>query len=161
MPTLHDALQSAFLSLSSGLVTIRAICSAVFKKFSCMFFNSHCHGENGLSSSDGTSCLMTFSSLDHLITYMYAFYDSMKLDTDLQFDFSPINLKRSEKNLSCKDEMASHLEAYFKDQKVRQAKKTQSYASTQHKYVPKIESLSKKKKPHYRTECYKISKQLS
>ena len=146
LPTLHDALQLAFLSISSGLVTIGAICSAVFRKNELyIFFDSHCHGENGLSSSDGASCLMTFSSLDDLITYMYAFYDSMKLDTDLQFDFLPINLKRSEEKLSCKDEMASHLEAYFKDQKVRQAKKTQSNASAQHKYVSKIESLSKKK----------------
>ena len=162
LPTLHDALQSAFLSKSSGLVTIGAICSAVFRKNELyIFFDSHCHGENGLSSSDGASCLMTFSSLDDLITYMYAFYDSMKLDTDLQFDFLPINLKRSEEKLSCKDEMASHLEAYFKDQKVRQAKKTQSNASAQHKYVSKIESLSKKRKPRYRTEYYKISKQLS
>ena len=145
LPTLHDALQSAFLSISSGLVTIGAICSAVLRKNEMsIFFYSHCHGENGLSSSDGASCLMTFSSLDDLITYMYAFYDSMKLDTDLQFDFLPINLKRSVEKLSCKDEMASHLEAYFKDQKVRQAKKTQSNASAQHKYVSKIESLSKK-----------------
>ena len=85
----------------------------------------------------------------------------MKLDTDLQFDFLPINLKRSEEKLSCKDEMASNLEAYFKDQTVRQAKKTQSNASAQHKYVSKIYSLSKKRKPRYCTEYYKISKQLS
>ena len=32
LPTLHDALQSAFPNVSSGLVTIGAICSAVFKK---------------------------------------------------------------------------------------------------------------------------------
>ena len=162
LPTLHDALQSAFSNVSSGLVTIGAICSAVFKKNDLyVFLDSHCHGENGLSSSDGASCLMTFSSLDDLITYMYAFYDSMKLGTDLQFDFLPINLKRSEEKLSCKDKMASHLEAYFKDQTVRQAKKTQSNASAQHEYVSKIESLSKKRKPRYRTEYYKISKQLS
>ena len=30
-PTLHEVLQSAFLSVSSGLLTIGAICSAVFK----------------------------------------------------------------------------------------------------------------------------------
>ena len=162
LPTLHDALQSAFLSISSGLVTIGAICSAVFKKNELyIFFDSHCHGENGLSSSDGASCLMTFSSLDDLITYMYAFYDSLKLDTGLQFDFLPINLKRCEEKLSCKDEMASHLEAYFKDQNVRQAKKTQSNACAQHKYASKIESLSKKRKPRYGTEYYRISKQLS
>ena len=31
-PTLHEVLQSAYLSVSSGLLTIGAICSAVFKK---------------------------------------------------------------------------------------------------------------------------------
>ena len=32
LPTLHEVLQSAFLSVSSGLLTVGAICSAVFKK---------------------------------------------------------------------------------------------------------------------------------
>ena len=32
LPTLHCALQSAFLSVSSGLLTIGALCSVVFKK---------------------------------------------------------------------------------------------------------------------------------
>ena len=94
-PTLHEVLQSAFLAVSSGLLTIGAICSAVFKKKgSYAFFDSHCHGHNGLSATDGASCLITFSSLDDLVTYMYAFYDSMKLDTNLQFDFLPINVKK-------------------------------------------------------------------
>ena len=135
-PTLHEVLQSAFLSVSSGLLTIGAICSAVFKKKgSYAFFDSHCHGHNGLSATDGASCLITFSSLDDLVTYMYAFYDSMKLDTSMQYDFlpinviksEPINVSKSEDKQSYKDEMASHLEAYFNDQTLRQAKKTQSY----------------------------------
>ena len=121
------------------------------------FFDSHCHGENGLSSSDGASCLLTFQSLDDLVRYMYAFYESMKLDTGLQFDFLPINLKKSQEKLSSKDQMASHLEAYFKDQKIRQAKKTQSNASALHK--SKIESSSKKRKQRYRTEYFKMFKQ--
>ena len=134
-PTLHEVLQSAFLSVSSGLLTIGAICSAVFKKKgSYAFFDSHCHGHNGLSATDGASCLITFSSLDDLITYMYAFYDSMKLDTSMQYDFLPINVtesepisvSKSEDKHSYKDEMASHLEAYFNDQTLRQAKKTHS-----------------------------------
>ena len=54
---------------------------------------------------------------------MYAFYDSMKLDTNLQYDFLPINVKKSQDNQSYKDEMASHMEAYFNDQSLRQAKK--------------------------------------
>ena len=126
-PTLHEVLQSAFLSVSSGLLTIGAICSAVFeKKGSYAFFYSHCHGHNGLSATDGASCLITFSSLDDLVTYMYAFYDSMKLDTSLQFDFLPINVKKAYNKQSYKDKMASHMQAYFNDQRLRQANKTQS-----------------------------------
>ena len=127
LPTLHEVLQSAFLSVSSGLLTIGAICSAVFKKNGLyVFFDSHSHGENGLSSSDGASSLITFSNLNDLITYMYAFYDSLKLDTSLQYDFLPISVTKSEDKQSYKDEMASNLEAYFDDQRLRQAKKTHS-----------------------------------
>ena len=125
-PTLHEVLQSAFLSVSSGLLTIGAIGSVVFKKKgSYAFFHSHCHGHNGLSATDGASSLITFSSVDDLFTYMYAFYDSMKLYTNLQFDFLPLNIKQTYKQ-SYKDKMASHMEAYFNDQRLRQANKTQS-----------------------------------
>ena len=127
LPTLHEVLQSAFLSVSSGLLTIGAICSAVFKKNGLyVFFDSHSHGENGLSSSDGASSLITFSNLNDLVTYLYAFYDSMKLETYLQFDFLPMNVRKCEDKQSCKDEMASHMEAYFNDQRLKQAMKTQS-----------------------------------
>ena len=57
---------------------------------------------------------------------MYAFYDSMKLDTSMQYDFLPINVKKSQNKESYKDEMASHMEAYFNDQSLRQANKSQS-----------------------------------
>ena len=63
--------------------------------------------------------MITFSNLDGLVSYLYAFYDSMKLDTtdtNLQFDVLPINVERSEEQ-SYKDQMESHLEAYFSDQK--------------------------------------------
>ena len=127
LPTLHEVLQSAFLSVSSGLLTVGAICSAVFKKKGAYaFFDSHCHGHNGLSATDGASSLITFSSLDNLVRYMYAFYDSMKLDTSMQYDFLPINVKKSEIKQSYKDEMASHMESYFSDQRLRQANKSQS-----------------------------------
>ena len=125
LPTLHEVLQSAFLSVSSGLLTVGAICSAVFKKKGAYaFFDSHCLGHNGLSATDGTSSLITFSSLDDLVRYMYAFYDSMKLDTSMQYDFLPINVKKSQNKQSYKDEMASHIEAYFNDQRLRQAYKS-------------------------------------
>ena len=125
LPTLHEVLQSAFLSVSSGLLTVGAICSAVFKKKGAYaFFDSHCHGHNGLSATDGTSSLITFSSLDDLVRYMYAFYDSMKLDTSMQYDFLPINVKKSQNKQSYKDAIASHIEAYFNDKRLRQAYKS-------------------------------------
>ena len=125
LPTFHEVLQSAFLSVSSGLLTVGAICSAVFKKKGTYaFFDSHCHGYNGLSATDGASSLITFSSLDDLVRYMYAFYDSMELDTSMQYDFLPINVKKSQNKESYKDEMASHMEAYFNDQRLRQANKS-------------------------------------
>ena len=50
----------------------------------------------------------------------------MKLDTYLQFDFLPMNVRKCEDKQSYKDEMASHMEAYFNDQRLKQAMKTQS-----------------------------------
>ena len=85
LPTLHIALQSALSSTKSCLLTIGAVCSAVFKRNALyMFFDSHSHGEHGLSSVDGRSILMSFSSLDDLVGYMYAFYDSMRINMSLQ-----------------------------------------------------------------------------
>ena len=93
LPSLHVALQSALSSTKSCLLTMGAICSAVFKKNdSYMFFDSHSHGKNGLSSVDGRSVLISFSSLDDLVGYMYSFYDSMRIDMSLQFDLLPVSI---------------------------------------------------------------------
>ena len=78
LPTLHNALHSCFTSSASGLLTIGAICSDIFKINDLYVFSDyHSHGENGLSSADGRSILVSFSYLDDLISYMYAFYDFM------------------------------------------------------------------------------------
>ena len=162
LPTLHEVLQSAFLSVSSGLLTIGAICYAVFKKNGLyVFFDSHSHGENGLSSSDGASSLITFSNLNDLITYMYAFYDSLKLDTSLQYDFLPFNVTKAEHKQSYKDEMGSNLEAYFDDQRLRQAKKTHNNVKSVTSVLSRtstVESknISRAKTRKLRTEYYKI-----
>ena len=71
-----------------------------------------------LSATDGASSLITFLSLDDLVTYMHAFYDSMKLDTNFQYDLLPINVKKFQNKQSYKDEMSSHMEAYFNDQRL-------------------------------------------
>ena len=97
LPTLHCALQSAFTRAPSILLVIGAICSAVSKKNDLyIFFDSHSHGKNGLSSSDGSSILMYFSCLEDLISYLYALYDSMAIDMSLQFDLMPVIVKKDE-----------------------------------------------------------------
>ena len=159
LPTLHEVLQSVFLYTSSGLLTIGAICSAVFRKNGMyVFFDSHSHGENGLSSNDGTSCLITFTSINDLVTYMYAFYDSLNLDTNtnLQFDFLPIKIKKTEETQSCKDQMEHNMEAYSNDQRLRQAHK----AHIKQSIMPSISMAESKKalgakRKNNRMEYYK------
>ena len=102
LPSLHSALQSNLSSSRSCLLTIGAVCSAVFKSNDLyMFFDSHSHGENGLSSVDGRSILIAFSSLDDLVGYMYAFYDSMRIDMSLQFDLLPVRIRKHTSKQDC------------------------------------------------------------
>ena len=95
LPSLHHALETAFIKSTSVLLIIGAVCSAVSKRNeSYLFFYSHSHGEDGLSSYDGTSILMMFSSLEDLIAYLYAFYESMRIDMAMQFDLLPISVRK-------------------------------------------------------------------
>ena len=50
----------------------------------------------------------------------------MKIDLSLQFDFLPINVRQSNKEQSSKPQLVICLDAYFKDQKIRQTRKAQS-----------------------------------
>ena len=145
LPKLHCALQSAFTRASSILLVIGAICSAVSKKNDLyVFFDSHSHGKNGLSSSDGSSILMYFSCLEDLISYLYALYDSMAIDMSLQFDLMPVTVKRDEQMYGHKNNCESLLEAYFKDQNLRQQGKAQSNENSTS--ASKESSVVKKKK---------------
>ena len=160
LPTLHSTLQLAFSSVSCGLLTVAAICSAVFKNNGLYaIFDSHSQGQNGLSSSDGASCLITFSNLDDLVTYIYAFYDSMKLETDtnLQFDFLPVHINKYHEEQTYEDEMISRMEGYFKDQRFQQALKTQRNVSGKHTFESKKESLLKKESSVIAMNIIKLS----
>ena len=105
LPSLHNALQSALSNTKSCLLTIGAVCSAVFKRNELyMFFDSQSHGKDGLSSVDGRSVLISFSSLDDLVGYMYAFYDSMRIDMGLQFDLLPVRIRKYNPKKDCADQ---------------------------------------------------------
>ena len=144
LPTLHCALHSVLTRAPSVLLVIGAICSAVSKKNDLyVFFDSHSHGKNGLSSSDGSSILMYFSCLEDL-SYLYALYDSMAIDMSLQFDLMSVTVKRYEQMYGHKNNSESLLEAYFKDQNVRQQGKAQSNEKSTS--ASKESSLVKKKR---------------
>ena len=105
LPSLHNALQSALSNTKSCILTIGAVCSAVFKRNELyMFFDSHSHGKDGLSSVDGRSVLISFLSLDDLVGYMYAFYDSMRIDMGLQFDLLPVRIRKYNPKKDCVDQ---------------------------------------------------------
>ena len=90
LPTLHCALEIAFLKPASVLLIIGAVCSVISKRNNlCVFFYSHSH-----SSSDGTSILMLFSCLEDLIAYLYAFYVSMRIDLTVQFDLLIFSIRK-------------------------------------------------------------------
>ena len=50
----------------------------------------------------------------------------MNIDMRLQFDFLSINVKKSDKEKTCKYQLERCMNAYFKNQKLRQARKAQN-----------------------------------
>ena len=69
----------------------------------------------------------------------------------LQFDFLPAIVRKIEQERSHKGQLESHLEAYFEDQKQRQAKKAQSIVSDIG-IVKQTTSVKKRLKETYRVQ---------
>ena len=146
LPTLQCALETAFLKSTSVLLIIGAVCSAISKRNNLyVFFDSHSHGENGLASSDGTSILMLFSCLEDLIAYLYAFYESMRIDLTVQFDLLPISIRKKGLSVIHKKQPETLLEAYFHDQTLRQKQKAVITKDSE----PIVNVKKKKKRKEY------------
>ena len=64
-----------------------------------------------------------FSCLEDLIAYLYAFYESMRIDLTVQFDLLPISIRKKELSVIHKKQPETLLEAYFHDQTLRQKQK--------------------------------------
>lgn len=54
-------------------------------------FDSHSRGKYGLSSSDGNAVLMSFSTLEDLVAFMYATYESANIDVASQYEILPLS----------------------------------------------------------------------
>lgn len=83
----------------------------ILKNGSYGFFDSHSHGSNGLLSPDDGAILISFSSLDSLLVYMYAFYESLFIDLTTQYEILPLEFSISHSSL---------LDKYFQDQNIEQ-----------------------------------------
>ena len=112
LPTLHQSLTTAFKETPQVLVMIGAICSAVYiHEERYHFFDSHSHGQDGLSSPDGMSLLISFDHFDDLISYMYALYEDMGIDlTSSQFEILPLRFTSYEPQNQSKIEVAKDTE---------------------------------------------------
>ena len=110
--TLHKALTDAFRISSALLIMIGAVCSAVqYRDNKFYFFDSHSHDSSALSSPEGVSILIGFSSIDDLVSYLYALYQSMFIDLQTQFDILPISISGS-----LTQSNAHQMQKYFLDQ---------------------------------------------
>ena len=105
LPTLHIALQSALSSTQSCLLTIELYVLLYLRGMIYIFFFILIPMENmELPSVDGRSIFISFSSLDDLVGYMYAFYDSMRIDMSLQFDLLPVSIRKYNQKEDCRSE---------------------------------------------------------
>lgn len=79
--TLHECLQQALGLSRYVLIMIGSICSALYKDSDndFYFFDSHSHGENGLSECDGKSLMIHSCCLNDLLGFLYAMYESMHI----------------------------------------------------------------------------------
>ncbi|XP_060561861.1 uncharacterized protein LOC132721554 [Ruditapes philippinarum] len=114
LPSLYQSLYTALVNVQHVLVMIGAICSAVFVKDDMFwFFDSHAHGKFGLSCPAGKSLLISFSTLDDLLSFMYAMYESMRIDLTSQYEILPLKFtvldNRDTNNLNL-------ITKYFEDQ---------------------------------------------
>lgn len=91
---------------------IGAISSAVHQKDEkYYFFDSYSHNMSALSGADGTSVMIGFSNMDDLVSYLYAFYQSMHISLESEFDVLPVSITCSRTS-----SVGDQLLRYFSDQ---------------------------------------------
>ena len=89
--SLHEGIIFGLTKSQHLLIMYGALCSAImFIDGNYLFFDSHSHGDDGLSAPDGKSMLKVFSSIDNLIAFLYSFYTSCNIDLQSQFEILPV-----------------------------------------------------------------------
>ncbi|CAG2232898.1 unnamed protein product [Mytilus edulis] len=120
--TLQEAIQNCIKQSNKFLIMIGAICSAVYYyNHTYYFFDTHSHSECTLNNpldSSGKSILIGFADLHDLLSYLYAFYTSLQIDLDSQYEILPVCISSKDAD----KDVTKQIKNYFDDQKLRNTK---------------------------------------
>ncbi|XP_076105470.1 uncharacterized protein LOC143073656 [Mytilus galloprovincialis] len=134
--SLQEAIQNCMKQSNKFLIMIGAICSAVYYYNHIYYlFDTHSHSECTLNNpldSSGKSILIGFADLHDLLSYLYAFYTSLQIDLDSQYEILPVSISSTD----TEKDVTKQIKNYFDDQKLRNTKQTKN--SYQYMKVPKF-----------------------
>ncbi|VDI66528.1 Hypothetical predicted protein [Mytilus galloprovincialis] len=140
--TLQEAIQNCIKQSNKFLILIGAICSAVYYfNHTYYFFDTHSHSECTLNNpldSSGKSILIGFADLHDLLSYLYAFYTSLQIDLDSQFEILPVSIS----SIDTDKDVTKQIKNYFDDQKLRNTKQTK----VSYQYMKRLERTKISKK---------------
>ncbi|XP_062570615.1 uncharacterized protein LOC134232646, partial [Saccostrea cucullata] len=112
---LKEGIELLFTRYNQGLIIVGGICSAIYvdDKNCPVFFDSHSHGEDGLSCADGRAIKITFSDIDQLVDYMFAFYQSCNISMISQIEIQPVFVTQKTSVPTSGTERLSLIDKYF------------------------------------------------
>ncbi|XP_062614791.1 uncharacterized protein LOC134276564 [Saccostrea cucullata] len=112
---LKAGIELLFRRFNQGLIIVGGLCSAIYvnDKNCPVFFDSHSHGEDGLSSADGRAIKITFSDIDQLVDYMFAFYQSCNISMTSQFEIQPVSVTQITSESNAGSKRPSLIDKYF------------------------------------------------
>ena len=89
---LAEGVNRLFRNHRSGLIIVDGLCSALSLNSNDqpVFFDSHSHGPDGLSTVDGRAIQITFANHTELVAFLLCYYESCNISLTATFDIQPL-----------------------------------------------------------------------
>lgn len=133
-----EGIEMLFSGYRQGLIIVGGLCPAIFtdEKSCPVFFDSHSHSQNGMSSTDGTALKITFNNIDRLVDYLFAFYQSYIISMTTQFELQPVSVTSEAGTLNLRNDINPKMDKYFQYQEdmLKKHKKSKS-RETRKEYI--------------------------
>ena len=118
---LSQGIELLFSSYRQGLIIVGGICSAIYRDVNnrFVFFDSHSHGQDGLSSVDGTAVKVIFDEIWKLLDFLFSFYHSCGISMICQFEIQSLSVKEQaaeSKNSETANKSIPLIDKYFQFQ---------------------------------------------